>query len=90
MPYDGENMNTYSDDEGNTDEVTPDPPTKDITINDNYDNERNDYEVTPDTPTNGGNNETIDNYEGKNYEEEAEKETGNEKPNMKANDKETE
>ena len=35
-----------------------------------------------DTPKNGGNNETIDNNEEKNYEEEVEKETDNENLNM--------
>ena len=42
------------------------------------------------TPTNSGNNETIENYEGKINKEEAEKETDNENLNMKANDKEIE
>ena len=46
--------------------------------------------LPPDTSTNGGNNEIIYNDEDKNYEKEAEKETGNENLNMKANDKETE
>ena len=60
-PYDGENINASSDDEGNNDEIAPDPPTNDININDNSDDEKNYYEVTPDTPTNGKNNEIIDN-----------------------------
>ena len=68
MPYDGENMNASSDDEGNNDEFAPDHPTNDVDINDNYDDEKNHYEVTPDTHTNGVNNETIDNYEDKKYE----------------------
>ena len=55
-------MNAYSNNEGNNDEVAPNPPTNDVNINANSDNEKNDYEVIPDTPTNGGNNETIDNY----------------------------
>ena len=71
-------------------EDAPDSPTNDVTINYNYDDEKNDYEVTPDTSTNGRNNETIENSEDKNDEEEAEKETGNENLNMKANDRETE
>ena len=48
------------------------PPTNDVNINDNDDDEKKYYEVTPDTPTNGGNNETIENYE-KNYEYKADK-----------------
>ena len=51
---------------------------------------KNDCQVTPNTPKSGGNNETIDNDEGGNNEEEAEKETDNENLNMKSNDKETE
>ena len=51
-----------------------DPHKNDLNINDNSDNEKNYYEVTLDTPTNGINNETIYNYEDKNYEEESEKE----------------
>ena len=47
--------------------IPTDPPTNDVNINDNYDDE-----VNPDTPTNGVNNETIEKYEDKNYEEEAE------------------
>ena len=83
-------MNASSDDEGNNDKVAPNSPTNGVNIKDNYDDETNYYEVTLDTTTNSGNNATIDNYEDKNYEEEAEKETGNENLNMKANDKETE
>ena len=64
-PYSGENMNASSDDKGNNYEAALDPPTNDININANSDDEKKYYEVTPDTPTNGGNNETIDNYEGK-------------------------
>ena len=58
-------MNASYDDEGNNDEVAPDPLTNDVNINDNYDDEKNDYEVTSDTPTNSGNIETINNYEEK-------------------------
>ena len=68
-------MNASSDNEWNDYEVSPDPPTNDININNNSDYEKNYYEVTPDTPKNGGNNETIDSDEDKNYKEEAEKET---------------
>ena len=70
-------------------EDAPDPPTNDVNINDYSDDEKNDYEVNHDTPTNGGNNETIDNDENKNYEDEVEKQRGNEKLNIKANDMET-
>ena len=59
-PYDDENMNAYSNYEVNNYEVAPDPPTNNEIINANC------GEVTPNTPTNGGNNETIDNDEGKN------------------------
>ena len=48
------------------------------------------FQVTPDTPTSDVNNETINNDEDKNYEEQAEKVTGNGNLNMKANDKENE
>ena len=65
MPYDGENMNASSDNEENNDEVSPDPPTNDISINANPNDKKNDYEVTPDTPKNGENNETIENNEEK-------------------------
>ena len=58
-------MNASSDDEGNNDDVAPDPLTNDVNINADYDDEKNDYEVTPDTHTNGRNNEIIDNYEEK-------------------------
>ena len=58
-------MNASSDDEGNNDEVAPDPPTNEVNINDNYDDEGNYYEVTPETSTSGVNNETIDNDEDK-------------------------
>ena len=58
-------MNTSSDDEGNNDEVAPDPTTNDAKINANHDDKKNDHEVTPDTPTNGGNNETIYNKKEK-------------------------
>ena len=61
-------MNTSSDYEVNSDEVSPDPPTNDVNINDNYDDGVNYYEVTYHTPTNDGNNETIDNYEENNNE----------------------
>ena len=56
MPYDGENINAYSNNEGNNYEVAPDPLTNDVNINYNSYDEINDYQVTPDTPTNGGNN----------------------------------
>ena len=46
-------------------EYSPNSPTNDVNINDNYGNEMNDYEFSPDTPTNGVNNETIENDEGK-------------------------
>ena len=59
MPYNGENMNAYSNNKENNDEVSPNPPTNDEIINANYD------KVNPDTPTNGWNNETIDNDEEK-------------------------
>ena len=58
-------MNTSSDDEGNNDEVSPDPPTNDVNINDTSNDDKNDYEINPDTPTNGHNNETIDKHEKK-------------------------
>ena len=58
-PYDGENMNDYSNNEENNDWVTPDPPTYIQVINDNSD------KVTPDKPRNVGNNQTIDNDEEK-------------------------
>ena len=51
--------------EGNNDDVAPDQATYDKNINSNYDERKNDYGVTTDTPTNGGNDETIDNGEGK-------------------------
>ena len=73
-----------------TEEDAPDLPTTDVNINDGSDDEKNDYEVTADTPKYGVNNETIDNDKDKNYEDEAEKETGNEILTVKANDKETE
>ena len=60
-------MNAYSDDEENNDEVLPNSRTNDVNINANSDDEKNGYEVTSDTPTNSGNNETIENYEDKNY-----------------------
>ena len=69
-------MNASSDDEGNNNEVAPDPPTNDVNTNTKYDDQKNGCEVTPDTPTNAGNKETIDNGGGK-TEEEAEKETDN-------------
>ena len=50
-------MNASSNNQGNNDEVAPEPPTNDEIINANYD------EVTPDTPTYIVNNETIDNDE---------------------------
>ena len=65
MPYDGENINAYSNNEVNNYEVAPDPSTNEVNINANSDDEKIYYEVNPDTPTNGGNNETIDNYEGR-------------------------
>ena len=40
-PYDGENINAYSNNEENNDEVVPNPPTNDEIINSNSD------EVTP-------------------------------------------
>ena len=49
-------MNASSDDEGNNDEVAPNPNTNNVNINANDDDEKNNYEVTPDTPKNGGNN----------------------------------
>ena len=64
-PYDGENINACSNNEGNNDEFSPDTPTNDININYNYGDEINDYEVSPDTPKNGVNNETIDNDDEK-------------------------
>ena len=60
-PYDGENINAYSDDDVNNDEVAPEPPTNYLNINDNSDGEKNDYEVTPDTSISGRNNEPTDN-----------------------------
>ena len=57
IPYDGENMNNYSNNEENNNYVAPDPPTNDEIINSNS------GEVTPDTPTNGINIETIGNKE---------------------------
>ena len=60
-PYYGGKINAYSNNEVDTDEVSPNPPTNDVNINANSNDERNYYEVTPDTPTKDGNNETIDN-----------------------------
>ena len=57
IPYDGENMNNYSNNQENNNYVAPDPPTNDEIINSNS------GEVTPDTPTNGINIETIGNKE---------------------------
>ena len=36
-PYDGENINSYYNNEGNNDEFAPDPPTNDVNTNYNYD-----------------------------------------------------
>ena len=49
-------MNDSSDDEGNNDEVAPDPPTNVENINTDSDDEKNGSSFTPDTPTNGVNN----------------------------------
>ena len=46
-------MNASSDDEGNNDEVDPDPTTYEVNINDNPDDDKNYYQFTPDTPING-------------------------------------
>ena len=64
-PYDGENINAYSNNERNNDEVSPNPPTNDIKLNANSYYYINDYEVTPDTPKNGGKIETIENDDEK-------------------------
>ena len=55
-PYDGENINDYSNNEGNNCDVAPDPPKYDEIINVNYNDEKKYYEVTPDTSTNDKNN----------------------------------
>ena len=40
--YDGENINAYSNNEGNNYEVAPDPPTNKVNINANDDDKEND------------------------------------------------
>ena len=66
-PYDSENINAYSNNEGYNYEVAPEPHTNDININANYDDDINYYGVTPDTTTHNGNIETLENTEGKKF-----------------------
>ena len=47
-------MNTCSNNEVNSYEVSPNPPTEDENIINDSDDEKNDYIVTPDTPPNSG------------------------------------
>ena len=79
-PYDGENMNAYSNNEEDNDEVASIPPTNDEIIN------VNSNELIPDTTTDGGNIETIDN-DKENNEKETDTETDNENLKMEDNDK---
>ena len=51
-PYNGENMNAPSDDEGNNDQDDPETPYYGENINAYYNNEVNNYEVAPNPPTN--------------------------------------
>ena len=72
MPYDGENINNFSNNEENIYEVAPKSPTNDKIMISSYDM------VTPDIPTNGVNDEIIDNDEEKDNNKTTEKEKDNE------------
>ena len=60
-PYDGENMNASSHDEGNIDEDKPDIPYNGENMNASSDDDINNDEVAPDPPTNAVN--INDNYD---------------------------